>query len=58
MALIIFFKPSIAYNKENNLKTFGINGNNNTTIFPLWVLAIIIAIFSYYFSIFVTRLIK
>lgn len=46
--LIITFKPSIIYDKNKDcLRQFGV-GYKNTTILPLWLVSIIIAIFSYF----------
>ena len=42
----IYIKPHFLYNKNGTLRTFGL-GKTNTTIFPLWLLVIIIAIISY-----------
>ena len=57
MGAIIYFKPSMIYQNNGNLKKFGIK-NKKGTVFPLWIIAIITAIISYYFVIFVTKVIK
>lgn len=49
--LLIFFavnfsKPSFLYNQDGSFRQFGIGYKNNTVI-PIWLVAIIIAIFSY-----------
>ena len=44
--LITQFKPYFLYNKKGCLRVFGL-GKNNSTIIPLWLLVIIIAIISY-----------
>jgi hypothetical protein len=49
--LIIFFaihqiKPQLLYNKNGGFRHFGV-GYKNKTIFPIWIFAIIAAIFSY-----------
>lgn len=46
--LVIISKPSIIYNKQHNiLRQFGI-GYKNTTILPLWLVSILLAIISYF----------
>jgi len=46
--LIIYFKPSFMYDEKNNcFRQFGV-GYKNTTILPLWLVSIIIAIVSYF----------
>ena len=49
--LIVFtfiqvLKPSFLYNKNGSLREFGI-GYRNKTIFPVWLLSIVLGIFSY-----------
>lgn len=39
-------RPSIVYNKDGSFKQFGI-GYQNKTVVPIWVVCIILAIFSY-----------
>jgi uncharacterized membrane protein YozB (DUF420 family) len=50
---ICFFKPKFLYNTNGSIRNFGI-GYKNKTIMPIWLLAIILGIFSYlaimYFS--------
>ena len=57
IAIIIFialfcaiqiYSPSFLYNEDGSLREFGI-GYNKKTILPLWLIAIILAIFSYLF---------
>jgi hypothetical protein len=43
---INFLKPSFLYNKDGSFRQFGI-GYKNYTVVPIWLIAIIIAIFSY-----------
>ena len=45
--IIIYIKPSFLYNKNGNLREFGI-GTKNHTVIPAWLLAIIISILSYF----------
>ena len=45
---IIFacLKPHFLYAKDGSLRTFGL-GKSNSTIFPIWLFVIILAIISY-----------
>jgi hypothetical protein len=54
--LIITFKPSIIYdNNKDCLRQFGV-GYKNTTILPLWLVSIIIAIFSYFIVLYIIHI--
>lgn len=44
--LIQIMKPSCFYNKDGSLREFGI-GYRNKTIFPVWLLSIVLGILSY-----------
>ena len=44
--LFHLWKPGFAYNEAGGFRHFGV-GYRNKTIFPVWVVAIILAIFSY-----------
>jgi hypothetical protein len=44
--IIQYIKPSFLYNKDGSPRDFGI-GYKNKTIFPIWLLAIVLGIFSY-----------
>jgi len=44
--LIQYTNPSFLYNEDGSLREFGI-GYSSKTIFPIWLVAIIIAILSY-----------
>ena len=49
LILFIFFvniKPNFLFNNHGVIRNFGL-GKTNTTIFPIWLLVIIIAIASY-----------
>ena len=46
-----FLKPGFAYNKEGGFRPFGL-GFRNKTVVPVWVIAILLAIFSYLFVLF------
>jgi quinol-cytochrome oxidoreductase complex cytochrome b subunit len=41
-----YFKPSFAYNEEGGFRPFGV-GYKHKTVVPIWVVAIVLAIFSY-----------
>ena len=41
-----YTKPGLIYNKDGSLRVFGVN-NSRKTIFPIWLVTIIIAILSY-----------
>lgn len=45
-SLFHLVKPGFAYNEHGGFRPFGI-GYKHKTIFPVWVIAIILAIFSY-----------
>ena len=50
--LIITFKPSIIYdNNKDCLRQFGV-GYRNTTILPLWLVSILLAIICYFIVIY------
>jgi len=54
--LIITFKPSIIYdNNKDCLRQFGV-GYKNTTILPLWLVSILIAIFSYFVVLYIIHI--
>jgi len=50
---INFLKPSIVYNPDGSLRQFGI-GYRKKTVVPLWLVVILVAIFSYTFSLYFT----
>jgi hypothetical protein len=49
--VIVMTKPSFLYNKDGSVREFGI-GYKNKTIFPIWLLSIILGIVSYLFVMF------
>ena len=51
--MINFLKPSIVYNPDGSLRQFGI-GYRKKTVVPLWLVVILLAIFSYTFSLYFT----
>lgn len=44
--LLHITKPAFLYNSHGGFREFGV-GYRNKTIFPIWIVAIILAIFSY-----------
>jgi len=55
IAIIIFLmafsvvhtlKPSFAYNRDGGFRPFGV-GYKHKTVIPIWIVAILLAIFSY-----------
>jgi hypothetical protein len=51
----MLFKPGFLYNKDGSIKTFGL-GYKKKTVVPVWVVAIILAILSYYLVLFFVTL--
>lgn len=47
-SIIHFSKPSLLYNEEGGFRPFGL-GYRHKTVIPIWIVAIILAIFSYMF---------
>ena len=55
-SLLTFFKPNFLFDNEKDLlRSFGV-GYNNTTIMPLWLCSILLAIFSYFIIIYIFHL--
>jgi uncharacterized membrane protein YozB (DUF420 family) len=44
--IIQMIKPAFLYNKDGSIREFGV-GYRNKTIFPLWLLSLILGIISY-----------
>ena len=44
--LFHFMKPGFAYTEEGGFRQFGV-GYRNKTVIPIWIVAIILAIFCY-----------
>jgi len=54
--ILTYFKPNFIFDNENGvLRQFGV-GYNNTTIIPLWLCSILLAIFSYFIIIYILHL--
>jgi len=48
---LVFMKPNCLYNNDGSLRPFGI-GTSRKTIIPVWLLAIVLSILSYFFVIY------
>lgn len=46
--ILIFLKPNFLYNRDGSLRNFGV-GTSKKTIIPIWLLAIILSLLSYFF---------
>jgi len=46
--LILYTKPGFIYNNDGSLRQFGLNSSRKTVI-PAWLLALVLAIASYFF---------
>jgi hypothetical protein len=44
--LFHLWKPGFSYNESGGFRSFGV-GYKDKTIFPIWIVAILLAIFSY-----------
>jgi len=50
---IVQFKPAFLFNKDGSIRNFGL-GKSNTSIIPIWLFGILIAILSYLFILYLT----
>jgi hypothetical protein len=50
-SLFVWFKPNFLYNKDGSLREFGI-GTRYKTVIPLWLLSLILAIVSYFLTLY------
>jgi hypothetical protein len=48
VGVIVFLNPRFFYDKEGNVKIFGLG--DNKTMFPLWLIIFIIAVLCYYIA--------
>jgi hypothetical protein len=55
--IIQFIKPSFLYNRDGSPREFGI-GYRNKTILPIWLLSVVLGIFSYLAVLYYTSSIK
>ena len=44
--IVHLLKPSLMYTKEGGFRQFGV-GYKHKTVIPIWIIAIVLAIFSY-----------
>jgi uncharacterized membrane protein YozB (DUF420 family) len=49
--VIHLLRPSFLYNNDGSLREFGV-GYKNKTILPVWLLSIVLGIFSYLFVVY------
>lgn len=60
--IILCYRPSLFYvnndSKSKKLKIFGTGSKNNKTIFPLWLIILIVAILIYFLSCLISSYIK
>lgn len=54
--IIFLIKPRFIFNKDGDVKSFGTDYNDNTTILPLWLVCILLAIISYYIILFLVMI--
>ena len=52
--LIVWIQPSFIYNKDGSLRQFGV-GYRKKTVFPLWLVVFILAIFCYIAGIYLQK---
>ena len=45
-SMVHYIKPGFIYNEEGGFRPFGV-GYRNKTVIPIWLVAIVLAIFSY-----------
>lgn len=51
IVLLVLLKPKFTFDENGDLKRFGTNnGSNTTTILPLWLIIVLLAILSYYLT--------
>jgi hypothetical protein len=48
MILVHIFKPAFIFNERGQYREFGL-GYKNNTVFPIWLVTIVLAILSYLF---------
>lgn len=48
--IILYVKPAIFYDKNKNLKTYGLDTGDDRTLFPLPIMLAILAVFTYLFT--------
>jgi len=58
LLIILVIKPRFIFTKDGDVKHFGTDYNENTTILPLWLVCILLAIISYYIVLFLVMIKK
>lgn len=58
IGIYIYLRPSLSFNSNGSLKNFGTSNDKEVTVFPLWIICILLAIFSYYLIIFICSIKK
>lgn len=53
VGVLIFLNPNFFYNDQGKIKVFGLG--KNKTMFPLWLIIFVVAVFCYYISVIVTN---
>ena len=53
--VIHFFKPGFLYNMEGGFRPFGV-GYKHTTILPLWLISVLVAIISYFIVLYILHI--
>jgi len=46
-SFILFIKPNFLFNKDGSLRQFGL-GKSKKTVIPVWLIAIILSVLSYF----------
>ena len=54
VGILIFLNPNFFYNSDGKIKVFGIG--KNKTMFPLWFVIFVVAVFCYYISVLLTNI--
>ena len=54
VGILIFLNPNFFYNNDGKIKVFGIG--KNKTMFPLWFVIFVVAVFCYYISVIITNI--
>ena len=54
VGILVFLNPNFFYNKDGKIKVFGMG--KNKTMFPLWLIVFVIAVFCYYISAIITNI--
>ena len=58
IGIYIYIRPSLSFNLNGSLKEFGTTNDKEVTVFPLWVICVLLSIISYYVIIFICSIKK